>query len=132
VRVVADSHAIVWYLKGSPQLSDAASRALAEAEGSDGIVVSVATLIDLWNVSQTTRAVSATELAGLRDRMASSAAATWQPIDVAVADATTAIPREVITDPWDRFIVGTVRVLAIPLVTRDGPIRNSALVPTIW
>lgn len=132
MRVVADSHAIVWYLKGSSQLSAAASQALAEAETTDGIVVSVATLIDLWYVSQTTRTVNAADLARLRDRMASSSAATWQPIDLAVADATTAIPRDVITDPWDRFIVATARVLAIPLVTRDGAIRDSALVATIW
>ena len=94
MRVVADSHAFVWYLMGSSQLSDAASRALADAEGSDDIVASiVATLIDLWYVSQTTRAVSPTDIAGLRDQMASSSAATWQPIDLAVVDATMAIPR---------------------------------------
>jgi DNA-binding MarR family transcriptional regulator len=38
---------------------------------------------------------------------------------------------DTITDPWDRFSVATERVLAVPLVIRDGPIRDSALVPTI-
>jgi PIN domain nuclease of toxin-antitoxin system len=48
VRVVADSHAIVWYIGGSSRLSSAAADVLVEAEERDGIVVSVATLIDLW------------------------------------------------------------------------------------
>jgi len=55
VRVVADSHAIVWYVQASPRLPDAGRSALAEAESSDGIVVSVATLVDLWYVTQTTQ-----------------------------------------------------------------------------
>ncbi len=53
-------------------------------------------------------------------------------IDAAVADAFTLIPRTVLTDPWDRFIVATAKALALPLVTRDGAIRESNLVETVW
>lgn len=48
MRVVADSHAIVWYVQGSSRLAEAARSALVESEQSEGIVVSVATLVDLW------------------------------------------------------------------------------------
>jgi PIN domain nuclease of toxin-antitoxin system len=48
MRVVADSHAIVWYVQRSTRLSKRAAAALSQAEASDGIVVSVATLVDLW------------------------------------------------------------------------------------
>jgi PIN domain nuclease of toxin-antitoxin system len=47
VRVVADSHALVWYLQGSTRLSSRAAPMLADAEATDGVVVSLATLIDL-------------------------------------------------------------------------------------
>ncbi len=66
MRVVADSHAIVWYIAGSPRLSDTAASVLREAEATDGIVVSVASLIDLWYVTQTTEAVTAADLGALR------------------------------------------------------------------
>jgi PIN domain nuclease of toxin-antitoxin system len=132
VRVVADSHAIVWYLQGSRRLSAPATAALADAEGTDGIVVSVATLVDLWYVTQTTRAVTDADLTRLRDHLASSSAVALEPIDISIVDAATSIPRDVLTDPWDRFIVATAKALAIPLVTRDGPIRDAELVPTIW
>jgi PIN domain nuclease of toxin-antitoxin system len=47
-------------------------------------------------------------------------------------DATTSISRDVLTDPWDRFIVVTAIALALPLVTRDHAIRETRLVLTIW
>jgi len=132
VRVLADSHAIVWHLQGSARLSAAAASSLAEAETTDGVVVSIATMIDLWYVTQTTRKLSDANLTELRDLLASSPGLSLQPIDIAVVDATTSIARDLLTDPWDRFIVGTARALALPLVTKDRAIRESGLVPTIW
>lgn len=115
VRVVTDSHAIVWYVQGSSRLSEIAAAALADAEASDGIVVSVATLVDLWYVAQTTQGVSVDDLARLRFALVSSPKVGLHPIDVAVADAATAIPRDVLGDPWDRFIVATASAFALPL-----------------
>ena len=132
MRVLADSHAIVWHLQGSARLSAAAASSLAEAETTDGVVVSIATMIDLWYVTQTTRKLSDANLTELRDLLASSPGLSLQPIDIAVVDATTSIARDLLTDPWDRFIVGTARALALPLVTKDRAIRESGLVPTIW
>jgi PIN domain nuclease of toxin-antitoxin system len=132
VRVLADSHAIVWHMKDSERLSAAAASALIEAEATDGVILSVASLVDLWYVTQTSKAVAEADLAELRQKMSASSELSLQPIDEDVADATTAIPRDVLADPWDRFIVATAKVLAVPLVTRDQAIRDSGLVPTIW
>lgn len=132
MRVLADSHAVVWYLQGSDRLSAPAAQALAESEQTDGIVVSVATLVDLWYVTQTTRKLTDAHLASLRNALLSSTAFILQPIDLAVADATTSIARDRLADPWDRFIVGTARALALPLVTRDEAIRDARIVPVIW
>ncbi|MGH9091005.1 MAG: type II toxin-antitoxin system VapC family toxin [Acidimicrobiales bacterium] len=130
--VVVDSHALVWYLQGSERLSRPAREALEEGERSKGLVVSVATVIDLWYVSQSTRRVSEAELSALRSRLESSDAVRIEPISLAVADASTGIPRSVLGDPWDRLIVATANVLDVALVTADGPIRQSDLAETIW
>ena len=132
MRVVADSHAIIWYVQGSPRLSDPAAAALADAEASEGVVVSVATLVDLWYVTQTTQGISTDDLARLRARLLSAPTVDLHPIDLTVADTATAIPRELLRDPWDRFIVATARSLALPLVTRDEAIEQAQLVDTIW
>jgi PIN domain nuclease of toxin-antitoxin system len=132
MRVVADSHAIVWYVQGSPRLSECAAAALSEAETSDGIVVSVATLVDLWYVTQTTQGVTADDLARLRATMVVSPKVDLHSIDVAVADAAVSIPRDALSDPWDRFILATARALDLPLVTRDSRIQKTELVETVW
>lgn len=51
MRVVADSHALIFYLFTPDRLSHPALDALGQAEDSDGIVVSAATLGDLWYAS---------------------------------------------------------------------------------
>lgn len=131
MRVVADSHAIFWHLQRSPKLSAPAAQALREA-GDHEIIVSVATLVDLWYVTQTTQAITTADLALVRAELESSARVDLQVIDAGVADAYAGIPRAVLRDPWDRFIVATARVLAAPLVTRDAAIQQAQLVPTIW
>lgn len=105
---------------------------MADAEASEGIVVSMATVVDLWYVTQTTKGVTVEDLAQLRSVMESSPKVDLHPIDLAVADATTSIPRDALGDPWDRFILATARALGVPLVTRDGKIRKTDLFETIW
>ena len=132
MRVVADSHALVWYCHDSPQLSQPARSALHDAITGDGVVISIVSLVELWYVTQTTHGVNAEELAVLRHQIDASPAMHLLPIDVPVADAFTAISRDVMRDPWDRFIVATAQVLNLALVTRDGLIRESGLVQTLW
>ena len=105
---------------------------MREAEASDGITISVATLVDLWYVTQTTEAVSARQLSELRSLLTATPGVDLHAIDVEVADAYTTISREVLSDPWDRFIVATAQVLRAPLVSRDGAIRRCGLVETVW
>lgn len=54
MRVVADSQALVRYLVDPARLSEPALDALLRAEDSDGVIVSAATLGDLWYASQKT------------------------------------------------------------------------------
>lgn len=129
MRVVADSHAIFWYLRRSPSLSGTAADTLRAAEE---IVDSVATFVDLWYVTQTTRAITAEELALVRGTLERSIRVQLRVIDAAVADSFTQIPRATLSDPWDRFIVATAQVLGAPLVTRDTAIQQAGLVETIW
>lgn len=83
-------------------------------------------------MTQTTQAISTADLALVRSALEASTRVDLQVIDAAVADAYTAIPRSVLKDPWDRFIVATARPLEVPLVTRDAPIQQAQLVQTIW
>jgi PIN domain nuclease of toxin-antitoxin system len=132
VRLVADSHAIVWFTSGSTRLSATARMTLRDAQQELGLTVSVATFLDLWYVTQTTRQVTPNQLLRLRQTLVASPAVDLHPVDEAVADAFASIDRAAIADPWDRLIVGTALALEVPLVTRDQAIQRSGVVQTIW
>jgi PIN domain nuclease of toxin-antitoxin system len=135
VRVVADTHALVRYLLDDPdrRLSPDARTALEQAESTDGIAVSVASVVDLWYVIRTRGTFTDDQLDRvlelLRDLETSLEAA---PITLDVTAAFRQIPRDALGDPWDRFITATAMALGLPLVTRDGRIHKSGPVDAIW
>lgn len=132
MRVVADSHAIVWYGHDSDRLSERARAALDEAMAGDGVVLSIVTLVDLWYVTQSTGGVSEEELDAIRRQVASSPTMRFWPVDEAVVEEFTTIDRSVMRDPWDRFIVAPELATGLPLITADRRICDSGLVETIW
>jgi len=48
VRVLADTHALYWYLISPGRLSPSSLEVLGQAEDSDGIAVSALTIPELW------------------------------------------------------------------------------------
>ena len=132
MRVVADSHAIVWYGHDSPRLSDRARETLDQAVASDGLIMSIVTLVELWYVTKTTQGVSQEELDAIREQVSSSPTMGFSPVDEAVAARFFTIDRDLLRDPWDRFIVATALAFDLPLVTSDRRIQSAGLVETIW
>jgi PIN domain nuclease of toxin-antitoxin system len=133
VAVLVDTHALVWYLNNDRSLSATATHAIARAEAAGEAVVSVASFIDLWYVSQTTGAVSPSEVDQIirlvRKRGSGFRVA---GVTAAIAIESNNIGRAALPDPWDRLIVATAKVRALPLVTRDRRVTKSGLVPTVW
>lgn len=135
MKVVADSHAVLFYLFAPDQLSDPALEVLGDAEDTDGIVVSAATLGDLWYASH--KAGERGLAPGAFESLRSTVLDRETRFEVAALDATTmdrlaSFPLTGLPDPWDRLIVATAMQLDLPLVTRDRAIRNTGAVQTIW
>lgn len=133
MRVVADTHALLWFLGSSPLLSEGARSALREAETTDGIIISTALLADLWYVTQTTKAFSTQDLDAVRGVVADeSTAIDLVAIGLDVFEQWRRLDRRIVADPWDRFMVATALAEGVPLVSRDEAIVQSGYVQTIW
>jgi PIN domain nuclease of toxin-antitoxin system len=130
--LVADTHAVVWYLTGSPRLSPAALHSMHETAASGAPIfvpticlVEIVYLVEKRRLPETARA-RLTEHLGRPD-----ADLKLTPLDWAVADALARVPRDQVPDMPDRIIAATALQLGLPLVTRDGRIRVSNI-ETIW
>lgn len=135
MKVVADSQALVRYLADPARLSEPALDALLTAEDSDGVIVSAATLADLWYASQKTS--SAPIAPGVFEHIQDTVLdpvtnLVLQPISVATMRYFDVVPLDDLRDPFDRFILATAIQLGVPLVTSDRAISNTKTVEIIW
>jgi PIN domain nuclease of toxin-antitoxin system len=131
--VVADTHALLWYLNNSPRLSAMARSALENAEqsGSPMYVASI-TVVELRYLVEKgtiTEADYQTVLAMLKDP---ATAPTIAPLDLDLADKVSRVKRLVVPDMPDRIIAATALGLCLPLVTCDTNIRALTNLTTVW
>jgi PIN domain nuclease of toxin-antitoxin system len=92
VRVVADSHALYWYLISPDRLSKRALAVLGAAEDTDGIAVSALTMPDLWMAASRKRGPSAIPRSG------------YEIVRAALLDPDTALDVAVLdTAAWRHF-----------------------------
>ncbi len=133
MAVVADTHALVWYLVEPERLSQVALDAL---EGSiaagEPVYISAISLIEICYLIEKRRI--ATDLlqrilAVLNDPNPSLVVV---PIDLAISIAIREIDRDTVPDMPDRIIAATALHLNLPLVTRDRKIRAEGAIVTIW
>ena len=111
VQVVADTHAFIWYLEGSPRLSEPARTAL------DG-------------TTEAELPILFTEFVGVLD--AEDSGFEVVPVDGEIARAVGRVPREAISDPFDRMIASTALVLDLSLVTRDERLQKLSAPHVVW
>lgn len=131
--VVADTHALLWYLNNSPKLSTTAFAAFERAEQlrlpihvPAIVVVQLRYLVEKRTL---TEADYQKVLEALKD---GETALTHAPLDLIAAEALTQIPRAVVPDMPDRIIAATALALNLPLITRDTNICKLTNVITIW
>ncbi len=133
MRVVADSHAILWYLNDSRRLSEKALRWLEDAVHDGGVVISAMTVPEVWMAvtrKRGPRAASRSEYELLKAALADPSIAvdvkyltSWPDFEVAA---------ERLRDPFDALIVATALELDLPLVSADAAIRDCGLATVIW
>ena len=130
--VLADTHAILWYLTADARISRAATAAMDNATTvGDPVFVSAITMVEIQYLVEKGR------LSADDQRIVVAAVDDVQnparlvPVDRIVVDTLGQVNRDEVPDMPDRIIAATALALGVPLLSRDRKIRASS-VETIW
>lgn len=132
MSVVLDTHAVLWYLENSKELSVAARNTIEDAirDGHDVHVSAISVIETVYLVER--KKLPPNALQRLRNALTDpSAGLVIAPVDSFVANALEKVPRSIVPDMPDRIITATALHLKLPLITRDRQIR-AAGIATIW
>lgn len=132
IRLVADSHALLWYLYDDERLSDRAREAMDETEAKGGqIGISSIALVEVLYLVEKGR-VSRDAMDRIIDVLDRPTAALVEiPVDRHVALAMREIGRGQVPDLPDRIVAATALHLKVPIISLDRKIRIAPL-STIW
>ena len=130
--VIADTHALIWYLFDSPRLSDIALARFQKCEETgDAVGVASISITEMVYLTEKGR-IPAEALPRLQEHLArESAMFEVIPLTYDSALAVQKVPRTQVPDLPDRIIAATALHLGVPLISRDRRIR-AASVETIW
>lgn len=132
--IVLDTHVLVWWASGDPQLSKPAHKRIdAELRAGDGQIL--VSSISAWEIAlliQKGRLVLSMNVDEWLNVVAEIEAIRFVPVDNTLAVESTRLPGAFHADPADRMIVALARIHAAPLLTADRRIRSYQHVKAVW
>lgn len=132
MSAVLDTHAIIWFLENSSELSSHSRSTIEDAiRGNRHVYISAISLIETIYLAERGR-IPAAALQRLRESLADPRAGLLvAPVDASVANLIEKISRSVVADMPDRIIAATALHLGMPLITRDRQLQGIGI-KTIW
>lgn len=134
MSVVADIHAIIWYVDSPTDLSQAATSAM-DASANDPIqriFLSAISLIEMQYLTEKGKIKSTVLPKVLAEIDTPQPIIEVISIDRKVSDCLALIPRLTVPDMPDRIIAATALLLNLSLVTADTKIRALSNIVTVW
>lgn len=128
---VTDTHPLLFHAAGSGRLGPRAAALFDRCERREAIIYVPGAVV--WEASLLARAGRVNLRRSVRtffDDLFSNPA--YQPLDIACEHVYVADDLRFTRDPFDALIVATAQVIGLPLITRDGPIRESGAVGVLW
>jgi PIN domain nuclease of toxin-antitoxin system len=132
-RYVTDTHAFVWHLQSSPQLSEPAATVFRAADaGKNEILVPSIVLVELVYLAERGRIQSMLVNQAFDVLADGSINYRVVPLDTKTVRALQSIDPAKIPEMPDRIIAATAKQLNVSLITRDHQIAKSGFVVTVW
>lgn len=130
--ILLDTHAWVWWLNDSQELSPAAYRAIHAAREEGAVYVSS---ISAWELALLTAKGRLRLTMGVEDWIDRAEALPYLnfiPVDNRIAVRSITLPGTLHNDPADRIIIASALTLGVSIVTRDEKIERYRHVKTVW
>ena len=128
---VTDTHPLLFHAAGSGRLGPHAARLFARCEAREAIIyVPAAVMWETSLLSRIARVNLRRSLQAFFDDLFSNPA--YQPLDLTSDQVFSADDLRFTRDPFDALVVAAALATGLPLVTRDGSIRESGTVPIVW
>jgi PIN domain nuclease of toxin-antitoxin system len=128
--ILLDTHALVWAVNDSKELSRTAASTIRRARLHGGLAVSAITVWELAFLLTKGRIRAYGTVESSISLLLEGVAV--RPITPEIAALAAQFPDDYSHDPADRLIGGTARAEGLTLVTRDENIRRSPLIRTVW
>lgn len=129
--IVLDTHALLWWVDGSRELSRRARRHIDSLAETAEIHVSSISCWEIGMLAAKGRLELAMPAGEWIARCESLPFLRFVPVDNGIALGSTQLPGRAPRDPADRIIIATARSLRATIVTKDRRIRSYD-VPTLW
>ena len=128
---VTDTHPLIFHAAGGGRLGPDAATLFERCERREAtIYVPVAVIWECGLIARAGRINLRRSVRAFFDDVFSNPA--YQPLDLTLDQVLVADDLTFTRDPFDALIVATAMTMTMPLLTRDGVIRESGRVRVIW
>ena len=129
--ILLDTHAWIWHLSDSSQLSPAARAAIADARRDLAVHVSSISVWELFMLTKRGRLQLAITPEAFLHRAERLSYVRFAAVDNGVARRSVQLP-EIHGDPADRLILATAHQLGCPVVSKDRRLSDYPDAEIIW
>lgn len=120
MRVLLDTHILVWLVNGSDRISEEMHSQIQQAADEDSLFVSAITAWEIAMLVTKGRLRLGQDVAEWLAAALSLPGVRLEPLSPMIAVDSTRLPWEVHSDPADRILLATARHLNAALITADG------------
>jgi PIN domain nuclease of toxin-antitoxin system len=130
--IVLDTHALIWWVGGSSELSPKARRAVQTAARRRELVASSISIFEIATAVRCGRLELSVPLDTWLDALGHLPELTIYPVTEEIARLAGSLDEKLPGDPADRLIASTALTLDCPLVTADAILRAADRLQAIW
>lgn len=129
--ILLDTHVLLWWYLDDPQLPQAMTPHLVQAESQDGFAISIITLWEIAKLVEVKRFHPEFSLDEWFDELEGDPKVWVIPLDANIILESTRLGPTFHRDPADQFIAATARCRHLRLLTADERIRKSGVVALV-